>query len=485
MTKIIKQTARDLQEKFQNLSYTDVVGGGNIYDYDGEYVYVSSWDSDTDVSIHSRYKYSLDGLDPVIDGDSGERVSKETVYTPSDGKATAVLAKMHDLLNKCFGETDNTENIIKQFDNEFKTVIEPLYMAYGEVDGHGDGYKNEEAVYDLVKSLMEGKDAGTLQTSLFHKHKTKVFSVKRAWVNEKECMMGETLVKALQPLVEIEFHSEKAFEMRMSGDLQGLSIGATGSTELVKDYSSSFEKLCGSTKGVATRLIKNFKFLHKGAHLAYTDRSVGGAASLMNDFILVKEKGLGMDKLSESQAKLVEDLEEEFVPLEKKLKSDSTDKEETPSTPNTGEVYSGVDNENLNKGNDKDMSQELLQDKIEQLEKQLQASKLEKTLSKYNLDSEVSENLSDAMAYASEEHSVAIVKALDSIQDKLKASLVEAETALEKAKGDLEDAGKEIPEESELNKELEKELGNSSEDKSSDDSKLTLAQRQSKRNTSK
>jgi len=362
------------------------------------------------------------------------------------------------------------ENIIKQFDEETWTVVEPLYIAYGEVDGHGDTYKNPEAVHQLVKALNEANEAGTLQPSLFHLHKTKLFTIGNAYVNEKPAFLGDHKIPALQPLVEIVFKSQKAFEARKEGKLAGLSIGALGTTEFVKSLLDDIEK----AERKPTRLISSFSFAHKGAHLAYTDWSVGGAASLKNEVYLVKSAV--STPVNKEQEDLLKDLEEEFVPLDKKL-FDSAD-EAAPSTSDKQEEAvnnAGVDKENLTKGNESDMSEEL-QKEIAALKKQLKAEKLDKSLGKYELDAEVSESLSKALVELSDEDSASVLKALDAVITASEAKVVaetEAKAELEKQ---LEEATKAPQEENELAKQFAKEEGVSTSVDAVPAGELTLAQ---------
>lgn len=334
--------------------------------------------------------------------------------------------KFTKFLDSLFGEVEDKSTIIKQFDTDTWTVQEPLYIAYGEVDGHGDAYKNEEAVEDLVKSFNEGNELGVIQPSLFHEHKTKTFEIGEAWLTKSESKLGDHVLPALQPMVAITFKSKKAFEARLAGKLTGLSIGAMGYTEMAK---SDFEELKGKAK--AKRLISSFKFLHKGAHLAYTDPSVGGAASLKNDiFQLVK--GLEMNPLNAKQAELLEELEEEFVPLDKKLKSKEASETAPSISEPSEEVISGVDNENLNKGNDTDMSEELKKQNEMLLKRlaELEAKDVKNTLSTYNLSDEVAEVLAKALV-AAPEAKEAVTKALDSVVEGYETRL--ATEATEKA----------------------------------------------------
>lgn len=398
--KLNKKSNQDFMEQVSNAGVD-----GYYIDHDDSYVYFREYDWEEKTSELTRYPYTVDANGVVsIDKESEEYVVRDTNYTviaePSD---EGVMEKMLRKILKEFLPTEKQTNIIKQFDEETYTVIEPLYIAYGEVDGHGHTYKNKEAVYQLVKAVEEGIEAGTLQPSLFHVIKSKSFTIGKAWVNEEECMLGDTLCPALQPLVEITFKSKKAFNARKEGKLAGLSMGALGTVDLVKDL---FSDLTSATK--PTHLLSNFSFAHKNAHYAYTDWSVGGAASLKNNYYLEKAMATGLNKEQEDLAK---DLEEELVPLDKKLSKDASDT--APSTP-SGAVNAGVDNEPT-KGNEDQMSAEL-QKQVDELKKQLEAAKIEKSLSKYELSEEDNSALSSALAAIEDEAKRAsVLKVLDGV----------------------------------------------------------------------
>lgn len=348
-------------------------------------------------------------------------------------------------------EVKQSDKLIKQFNADKMEIVEPLYIAGGEVDGHGDAYKDPvEGPKQLVKALQEGQKAGTLQYSLFHKHKTKVFEITKSWVNEEEAVLEDgTKVPANQPLVITKFHNEKAYNARVDGRLTGLSIGALGSVDMVKGL---FDEMQASEE--PTRLLSNFIMTHKAAHVAYTSPSQGGAASLKNEpFEIMKSKIV----LDDEQKELLEEFDEELTELEKaKLKASEVDSK-APSTSAEAEAQdAGVDNQTVNKG--QDMSDELKQE-IAELKKQLAAEKLEKSLAKYSLADEEASSLASALVELDESQREAVTKALDSV---VAAGVAKVE-ALEAEKAELSKSLENAPkEENELLKKLEGEEGQES-----------------------
>lgn len=139
-----------------------------------------------------------------------------------------------EFVEKHFGTTKCDKMVIKAFDEEKMEAIEPLYILPGDVDAHGDTYTPEEArlmVNNLSKAISEGNVTG----NLFHKIDTDKFTIEKVWVNEVECMIGDTLVAENQPIVKVKFHCPVAWEKRKSGQLAGLSIGAQAEWENVDD----------------------------------------------------------------------------------------------------------------------------------------------------------------------------------------------------------------------------------------------------------
>lgn len=139
----------------------------------------------------------------------------KTTAKPRKTKATKEAVKEENLLP-----------VVKQFHEDEMIAIEPLYASVGEVDGHGDFIETIEDMRIFVDAINKANDAGILQSSLFHTHKTNSFKMTRAWVNECECSINGQTIKKGMPLAEIQFTNTKAWELRKSGKFMGLSIGA-------------------------------------------------------------------------------------------------------------------------------------------------------------------------------------------------------------------------------------------------------------------
>lgn len=205
------------------------------------------------------------------------------------------------------------------------------------------------------------------------------------------------------------------------------------------------------------RKLTKISFDFDKAHLALTDKSAGGACSLMNDPIILKSLEDSIS-LSAEQKRLLKlagyDVSEVEKSMEEFIKSSTSDDV-------ISEGVSEVDNfdKSKEKGNDENMS-EKLEKELADLRKELAISKTENMVSKYNLEADVAKSFAEAIALV--ENQEAVFKAIDSLIDAHKAELDKAkedfESELDKAK-----SGKQEEEENPLAKALDEEAGEGGE----------------------
>lgn len=199
-----------------------------LEDYDDEFVY---WRKSKELF---KSAYSFNGASATISDEKIKVVLMSQYEEVTEEKEASLLDKISNLLAKHFSPTKKEQVIIKQFDEEEMIAIEPLYVAIGDVDGIGDTYADPSVCYDMVKSFNEAIAEGKLSANYFHKINTDDFTILKAWVNEVDSVIGDSEVKEGMPLVKIKFNNEKAWELRKSGRLKGVSIGAKASWEEVE-----------------------------------------------------------------------------------------------------------------------------------------------------------------------------------------------------------------------------------------------------------
>lgn len=402
-----------------------------MIDFDDEYVYFDEYEYSSGTYEIYRAKYSVEGVNANIEMSGKEKVDSETTYV----KKSAIESVVERALNKFFGDAKGKQKtVIKMFDEEQMIVTEPLYVAYGEVDAHRETYKSKEDLFGLVESFNKAIEAKTLKSSYFHSHWTESFESVKAWVNEEEAMLGDSLIPALQPLVEVKFKTEKAFELRKSMDFLGVSIGCKAVPVDKDGKVLSKSVLLEDLDPSSVVYLTNFDFEYEGAHLAYTDKSAGGAASMKNEYYAIKSKNKA--QLSEEQKRLLAEAGEEFRPLDKSVMPN-------PASSSVEDSQVGEEGENVNKnGNVENPMSEVekqLKEQLEALEKsnrELKAQVINKELESLGVKEEVSKELSDILVAMSEQDRSVIVKAISSV----KAEVKEVETKVSELQKQLKES---------------------------------------------
>lgn len=164
--------------------------------------------------------------------------------------------------------------------------------------------------------------------------------------------------------------------------------------------------------------MKGVTFDFLGAHLAYTEESQGGAASLKNEAYLFKAEDIEKE-LSQAQLDILAEIGEESTPLDK---SNLSGVDNDTSSSLKKEV--GEDDDKTKIEEDK-MSEEMSKE-LKVLKHELAVMKVTKSLVKHNFDAELESGLANAMANLSEEEVSFVNKALESL-------VTAGETALTKA----------------------------------------------------
>lgn len=155
---------------------------------------------------------------------------------PEDKVIKSDFLKMaSDFFDKNFGGTKKETPLqtIKKFNDEEMVAIEPLYALPMEADSHEEGMTLDE-IRKMVENINHNIE--TITGNIGHVVDTNGFYFEKAWVNECECMIGDEIVPEGQPIIKVKFEDKELWEMRKSGQLQGLSIGAVGKRVENEDY---------------------------------------------------------------------------------------------------------------------------------------------------------------------------------------------------------------------------------------------------------
>ena len=225
---ITKNTAQDKVTLLRDaIEYVFEVNGYKEWayyeDHDDDYLYFTLWYEPKEKYTQFKIAYTyIDNVVTLVE-EEANFVTKLTEWKDIPTGDTDVEKSVLKVL-KSFFEKDKPEVIIKQFDDEQMISIEPLYITAGTVDLHKDT-AGLESIRHLVDSTNKLIDKGEMPAGLFHLHKTNVFSWERAWVQEVDAKIGDSIVKAGTPLITAKWHNKQAWEDKKSGVLGAPSIG--------------------------------------------------------------------------------------------------------------------------------------------------------------------------------------------------------------------------------------------------------------------
>lgn len=233
---------KELYSNLREALHSVISGWIEEVDTDAKEVIYENWSEDEYRTFKQSYNY--DGQKATLVGEPVEVVVKRSVEVVTNTPPTveqAVEKALHPvmaLLNKVLGKKEAPIEagipIIKQLDEEQMIAIEPLYITFGEIDGHGDALASQEEVYKMVESFNQAIVDGNLKSNYDHGEFCTDFVSLKAWVNECECYIGDELVPEGQPLVKTQFLNVDKWNERKANTLKGVSIQALADIEVVE-----------------------------------------------------------------------------------------------------------------------------------------------------------------------------------------------------------------------------------------------------------
>lgn len=426
-----------VSNKRQILSDAVTEGWITDFDLDSNEVFIERWSSDNEGFRTFRHTFTMTDTKAEI-SEEGTEVIRTTEFKDVEESMDKTLTdKVINVLDKYFGGSRKEEiNVIKQFgDNTEMTCIEPLYTAPMKSDGDGDTM-SAETIVNMVESINKANEDGRLQNGLFHKHNTESWYLDKAWVNPTECQIGDTIVPEGQPIAKTVFTNAAAFELRKSGDIAGLSIGARATS--VVDVTKSADKLKElQSSRTPSREIIGTHFDWEHPELTYTSRAQGGASHMQNEILNVtKAKKASKGDLLDEEISILKEIGEEFISLEKHLGEDNA------NTPSSDSTDGNLGEDNLpEEGINKTMSDNTVtREEFVALQKALAVSKAELALNSYGFDTELNKALAESFASLKDTSSItaafdALIARGDEAVDKAKAEAPVQETDLQKALG--------------------------------------------------
>lgn len=206
-----------------------------LIDFDEEYVYFDIYHSDQGRYIVWKASYTYNGTTAVFGNDAVEvvRVSEyKVVEQIVEDDEPVTKGWLKTILKNFGGSNENKFNpegavVHKSLQEEQMISWEAAYVAAGEMDLQGDTY-DVEGCKLFLKALQEGIENNTLKSNLFHGLDVTgkgVFSYNKAFMFEEDTYLDETFIPAYLPIVEVQWESKAAWEMRKNDHPDGLQLG--------------------------------------------------------------------------------------------------------------------------------------------------------------------------------------------------------------------------------------------------------------------
>lgn len=265
-TDIMKATSDDVKRYlYDALKANYVFEDGYVcgVDYDTEYLYfVAEYYNQGYYEITYRLSYTLTGVMVTFNGEL-EEVKRETVYTPIKSKEKVVAIsddgtnpfeedgnifrsidkKISSAIQKAFDKIAGKKElpelpelpVIKQFNDDEMIAIEVLYSFPDDADLHNEGMSST-TIAKMVESGNKAIEDGRLSCGLFHTKNLDDIQITKLWVNPVDCTIGGTFIPEGSALAEVQYFDICLWNLRKSGELGGLSIGAKGNRIPNEDY---------------------------------------------------------------------------------------------------------------------------------------------------------------------------------------------------------------------------------------------------------
>lgn len=146
------------------------------------------------------------------------------------------------LLQKCFGESDNTDiqpegdiknniTVCKSVDTELRQATF-LVLAPEEVDLQGDIYNEEE-----VRKACHNFQLHCQKANLFHMIETDMASIVENYITPSDFELDDKFIRKGSWLQVWQIHDEELWDLIKKGEVNGVSIGCPANYEVLDDES--------------------------------------------------------------------------------------------------------------------------------------------------------------------------------------------------------------------------------------------------------
>lgn len=140
---------------------------------------------------------------------------------------------------KITSTSDESSVVMKALDEQEQISLEVIYEP-NKLDAHNQ-WVSEETIAKACENFNKNLEKGNVKPNLFHvvNAEPEQIEILRTFIVPYDCKIGEQDVVKGTWVSEMKFHDSTIWEQKLSGEIQGVSIGAMG---IVKPPSNKKDK---------------------------------------------------------------------------------------------------------------------------------------------------------------------------------------------------------------------------------------------------
>lgn len=138
-----------------------------------------------------------------------------------------LLEAFSEFLEKAVGSVEQ-EQKPETLDEEMVSY-EVIYEPFTK-DAHGE-WMSDKTIEKAMENFNKNLEKGVVQSNLFHLKDTEAFTIESTWIQKEldvKVIQTDEIIKAGTWVAKIKYNDPQLWELKKSGVIGGVSIGATG-----------------------------------------------------------------------------------------------------------------------------------------------------------------------------------------------------------------------------------------------------------------
>lgn len=144
-----------------------------------------------------------------------------------DDVKKTLLQSISQLIEKAFGDTSQEQKseVVDEEMVSYEVIYEPFVK-----DAHGE-WMSDKTIEKAAANFNKNLEAGVVKANLFHLKETEAFTIESTWIQKEldvQVVQTGEIIKAGTWVAKIKYNDETLWNLKKSGVVSGVSIGAKG-----------------------------------------------------------------------------------------------------------------------------------------------------------------------------------------------------------------------------------------------------------------